>query len=163
MSGSPLSSQGPASAVERPSKRGEAARQSILEAALRLFTRKGIVATSIDDIIAEADIARMAVYNHLLLMDEPFAALDEFTREQLNDDMIRIRDERKLTILFVTHNLREAVYISDRVAVLAGQPSHLIYEEALVRSDPVRDRALVAPTMIASYRRLRDQLSTARA
>lgn len=100
--------------------------------------------------------------SRLLLMDEPFAALDEFTREQLNDDMVRIRDERKLTILFVTHSLREAVYISDRVAVLAGRPSHLIHEEALVRPDPVRDRAPEPPTMIASYRRLRDQLSTAR-
>jgi AcrR family transcriptional regulator len=69
VSGSPLSCQGPASAVERPSKRGEAARQSILEAALRLFTRKGIVATSIDDIIAEAGIARMTVYNHFQSKD----------------------------------------------------------------------------------------------
>ena len=58
-----------ASRPERASKRGEAARLSIIEAALRLFTRKGITATSIDDIIAEAGIARMTVYNHFQSKD----------------------------------------------------------------------------------------------
>ncbi|MSQ61085.1 MAG: ABC transporter ATP-binding protein [Dehalococcoidia bacterium] len=61
----------------------------------------------------------------LLLMDEPFAALDEITREAMRYELLRIWERRQATVLFVTHSVREAVALSDRVIVLAGTPGQL--------------------------------------
>jgi NitT/TauT family transport system ATP-binding protein len=55
-------------------------------------------------------------------MDEPFSALDVQTRENLQDELVRIRQETGKTILFVTHDIDEAVYMADRVIALAGKP-----------------------------------------
>ncbi len=64
----------------------------------------------------------LAVRPSILLMDEPFSALDVQTRENLQDELIRIRAETGRTILFVTHDIDEAVYLADRVLTLAGKP-----------------------------------------
>ena len=58
----------------------------------------------------------------VLLMDEPFAALDAMTRDQLYDDIQRIWEESRKTIVFVTHNVREAVCLGDRVVLMSPQP-----------------------------------------
>lgn len=62
----------------------------------------------------------------LLLMDEPFAALDEITRFQLNDDLLRIFQQERCTIVFVTHSVFEAVYLSQRVCVMAPRPGRVV-------------------------------------
>ena len=64
----------------------------------------------------------------LILMDEPFAALDEMTRHTLNDEMLKLVRARGTSLVFVTHSVAEATYLSDRVAVLSHRPGHVMAE-----------------------------------
>ncbi len=77
----------------------------------------------------------LAMEPTLLLMDEPFSALDAITRETMNDELLRIWDELGQTVVFITHEIEEAVYLSDRVVVLARQPAgiHRVHENRLPR------------------------------
>jgi NitT/TauT family transport system ATP-binding protein len=71
-------------------------------------------------------ICRALVHNpNLLLMDEPFGALDALTRDQMNLDLQRIWYENKKTVLFVTHSIPEAVFLGDRVFVMAPSPTKI--------------------------------------
>jgi len=71
-------------------------------------------------------IARaLATSPRLLLMDEPFAALDEMTRDRFNEEILRLREEQKWTAVFVTHSVAEAVFLSTRIIVLAPNPGRV--------------------------------------
>lgn len=85
-------------------------------------------------------IARaLAIKPQILLMDEPFSALDEFTKEKLHVDLLRIWRKTNKTILFVTHNIQEAVFLSDKVVVLSPHPGRV---SAVVDIDLPRPRDL---------------------
>lgn len=74
-----------------------------------------------------ANLARaLAVDSEILLMDEPFAALDAQTRELMQAELLRIWNAAKKTVLFVTHQIDEAIYLSDRVIVMAARPGRII-------------------------------------
>jgi NitT/TauT family transport system ATP-binding protein len=71
-------------------------------------------------------IARaLALDPDILLMDEPFSALDEFTKLRLHEDILRIWEQTNKTIMFVTHNIGEAVYLSDRICVMSTNPARV--------------------------------------
>jgi NitT/TauT family transport system ATP-binding protein len=67
----------------------------------------------------------------LILMDEPFAALDEITRHKLNDDLLQIKAQRDCTVIFVTHSVYESVYLSNRIVVMAARPGRVLREIAV--------------------------------
>lgn len=90
-----------------------------------------------------ASIARaMVTEPNLLLMDEPFGALDEMTRNKLNDDVLTLWRDKGWTIVFVTHSVYEAVYLSSRVVVMAARPGRIVddikIEEPYPRSPDFR-------------------------
>jgi NitT/TauT family transport system ATP-binding protein len=95
----------------------------------------------------------------VLLMDEPFGALDAMTRDLLHDEIERICADRILTVLFVTHNVREAARLGDRVIVLSSRPGRVIEEYAVPRLGPRRiDSPEVARLAATLTDRLREEM-----
>ena len=86
-------------------------------------------------------IARALVTNpRLILMDEPFAALDEITRQKLNNDLLALKAKIGCTVIFVTHSVFESVFLSDRIIVMAARPGRVVEEISVDAPDP-RDMA----------------------
>jgi NitT/TauT family transport system ATP-binding protein len=74
-------------------------------------------------------IARaLSLKPRLLLMDEPFAALDEITRFRLNDDLLRLQNDLRCTVVFVTHSVYESAYLSSRIVVMSPRPGRIVAE-----------------------------------
>jgi NitT/TauT family transport system ATP-binding protein len=74
-------------------------------------------------------IARaLAIDPDILLMDEPFGSLDALTREEMQDELLRIWSADRKTVVFVTHSIEEAVYLSDRVLIVSGRPGRVVKE-----------------------------------
>ena len=89
-----------------------------------------------------ASIARALVTDpDLLLLDEPFAALDEITRMALNDDLMRLWESRRTTVVFVTHSVFESVYLSTRIAVMTARPGRIAADLRVELPQP-RERAI---------------------
>jgi NitT/TauT family transport system ATP-binding protein len=96
----------------------------------------------------------------VLLMDEPFGALDAMTRDLLHEELERIWGQQRLTVLFVTHNVREAVRLGDRVVVLSSRPGRVIEEYRVPREGPRRiDSPEVARLAATITDRLREEMS----
>ncbi len=99
-------------------------------------------------------IARALVTKpRLILMDEPFAALDEITRFKLNNDLLSLREKIGCTVIFVTHSVFESVFLSDRVVVMAARPGRVI-EELTVDAPYPRSEEFRTSVEYARYCRL---------
>jgi len=101
----------------------------------------------------------LAAQPALLLLDEPFAALDEITRNSLGDDLLRLWREDRLTVLFVTHSVTESSYLSQRVLVMTPRPGRIVEDIALPFG---RDNRL-SPATIEAQRAISLALNTAMA
>jgi NitT/TauT family transport system ATP-binding protein len=94
----------------------------------------------------------------LLLMDEPFGALDEITRNRLDSDLLELWQRQKLTVIFVTHSIYEAVYLSNRVVVMAARPGRMVDEVVVDEPYPRGADFRVSTTFSGHARRLQDAL-----
>ena len=96
----------------------------------------------------------------LLLMDEPFGALDEITRDHLNEHLIRLWEQTRKTVVFVTHSIAEAVFLSTRIVVMSPRPGRII--EVIESSLPTRRSLDIrdTPEFLAVAHRVREALRT---
>jgi NitT/TauT family transport system ATP-binding protein len=107
-------------------------------------------------------IARaIATQPDLLLLDEPFAALDEITRGNLNDDLLRLWQGHGLTIVFVTHSVYESVYLSSRIVVMAPRPGRVVADIPLPPPTARTEEYRSAPSYVADCRTVSAALKSA--
>ncbi len=106
-------------------------------------------------------IARALIYGpKLLLMDEPFGALDEITRDRLNEELLQIWQETETTILFVTHSIYEAAFLGQEVLLLAARPGRVRERIAIDLPTPRRLALRETPQFVEQAARLRRILET---
>lgn len=102
-------------------------------------------------------IARaLLLETNVLCMDEPFAALDEFTREQMHLELLDVWSKQRFTAVFVTHNIFEAVFLSDRVLVMTPRPGKIVAEVAIDLPRPRRRQLLGSAEFAGSVSSVRD-------
>jgi NitT/TauT family transport system ATP-binding protein len=98
----------------------------------------------------------------LLLLDEPFGALDQFTREELWAIMQSLWIDRRPTVLLVTHDLREAAYLANRICVMSSRPGRILETREVPFGRPRTIEASYAPEMAALVQALRMRIAEAR-
>jgi NitT/TauT family transport system ATP-binding protein len=109
-----------------------------------------------------ASIARALVTEpDLLLMDEPFGALDEFTRQRLDDELLALWRSRGLTVVFVTHSIVEAVFLSTRVVVMAARPGRVLDEVRIDAPHPRTDEFRLSADFAGYCRQLSRRVAEA--
>lgn len=109
-------------------------------------------------------IARALVTQpNILLMDEPFGALDEMTRSRLNTDLLELWERYHWTVIFVTHNIYEAVYLSKRVYVMDAQPGRIVAEIPIEESYPRTEEFRTSPVFNQYCRKILQSLSAGEA
>ena len=107
-------------------------------------------------------IARALVtHPKLILMDEPFAALDEITRFKLNNDLLTLKEKTGSTVVFVTHSVFESVFLSDRIAIMAARPGLVIRELQVDEPYPRNDIFRTSAEYAAHCRATSDALKIA--
>jgi NitT/TauT family transport system ATP-binding protein len=107
-------------------------------------------------------IARSLVTQpQLLLMDEPFGALDEITRNRLDSDLLALWQEQRLTVIFVTHSIHEAVFLSNRVVVMAARPGRIVDELTIAEPFPRQPAFRVSTSFSRDAQQLQDSLQRA--
>jgi NitT/TauT family transport system ATP-binding protein len=94
----------------------------------------------------------------LLLMDEPFGALDEITRHKLDADLLDLWRKKKLTVVFVTHSIHEAVFLSNRVVMMAARPGRVVQEFQINEPYPRTAQFMVSPQFSVYAKQLQDSL-----
>jgi NitT/TauT family transport system ATP-binding protein len=110
-----------------------------------------------------ASLCRALVHDpRLLMLDEPFGALDVFTREDLWDVLQEVWLARRPTVILVTHDLKEAVYLADRVLIMSARPGRIIAERSVPHPRPRRLELTYEPEFQAIVHELRDRISEAR-
>lgn len=104
-------------------------------------------------------IARALAHDpHLLLLDEPFGALDALTRERMGSELLRIWQARRKTVVMVTHSISEALYLADRVLVLSSRPGRLRLDLPVDLPRPRDEDVRYTPEFGALARRLRQEI-----
>jgi NitT/TauT family transport system ATP-binding protein len=104
-------------------------------------------------------IARgLVMQPQVLLMDEPFGALDEITRHRLDADLLALWRDKKLTVVFVTHSIHEAVFLSTRVVMMAARPGRVVEEVLIDEPFPRSADFMVSPQFSRYAKRLQDSL-----
>ena len=96
----------------------------------------------------------------LICLDEPFSALDELTRLEMQKWLLSIWEEYKRTVLFVTHNIDEALFLSDRIVVLSAKPAKIITEYSVPFSRPRKEELLLTDEFLQWKRKIHHSLST---
>ena len=110
-----------------------------------------------------AQLCRALVHEpDLLLLDEPFGALDAFTREELWDVLQKLYVERSCTVILVTHDLREAVYLADTVYVMSARPGKVILDRKIELPRPRKLDDMYGREIVELVRDLRDHIHVAR-
>lgn len=94
----------------------------------------------------------------LLLMDEPFGALDEITRHKLDADLLELWRKKKLTVIFVTHSIHEAVFLSSRVVMMAARPGRVVEQFQIDEPYPRQADFMVTPAFARHAKQLQDSL-----
>jgi NitT/TauT family transport system ATP-binding protein len=111
-----------------------------------------------------ASLCRALIHDpKLLMLDEPFAALDMFTREELWLTLQDVFMTRRPTVILVTHDLREAVFLADRVLVMSARPGRIIVDRAIDLPRPRQLDTTYAPISVSLVHELREHISAARA